>query len=772
MRKVLTILSSAALLLSLAGTAIAAPTRGDGGMPAPRSDNLSSPLADAQTASRQAALEAKLQGKAKAKGRALKAAGDKWVDFTCPVGSNSGACRGDHIFVVLAEFGTDIHPSYGGDPGPLHNEIEEPDRDTDNVTIWQADYNRAHYDDMYFNVMKDYYKAQSSGRYTFEGDVVDWVRVPYNEARYGGNFCGSSVCANVWFLIRDAVNIWTQAQLDAGMSVAQVQAYLRQFDKWDRYDHDGDGNFDEPDGYIDHFQIVHAGEGEETGGGAQGSDAIWSHRWYTAYQGIGTWGPADAPFGGMEIGGTGTYSQQGGPNATGLWVGDYTMQPENGGLGVFAHEYAHDLGLPDQYDTAGGENSSGFWTIMSSGSYLSKAGAEDLGSKPNGFNGWEKFQLGWATYTVGSAGFSSVHKLGQFENNKAGKGSWSTPQVLFVLLPDKEVELNLGDPYEGDHFFYSESGPNLDNSMYKEFTLPAGTVGLSAQARYDIEIDWDYAYLIVSTDGGSNWTNVDTNLSTDDNPNGQNFGNGITGSSGGSWVNLTADLSAYADDTVLVGFRYWTDSFVNPTGFEVDAIEITGQALEGAEDTTGWTLDGFVVSNGLESSSHFNAYVAEWRQYKGYDAGLKNGPYNFGFLDDPDLQNWVEHFPYQDGLLISYWDESQEDNNTSEHPGEGLLLPIDAHPEVEYRPDTWGVVRARILAYDSTFTLTPTDQITVHFSSQPLTIGPKAAVSVFDDSIQYWNPLTPLAGVKNPDTGTTMRILSINGGGSITIRVN
>ncbi|WP_345298486.1 immune inhibitor A domain-containing protein [Candidatus Villigracilis affinis] len=49
---------------------------------------------------------------------------------------------------------------------------------------------------------------------------------------------------------------------------------------------DGDGNFDEADGYIDHFQIVHAGVGEETGGGAQGEQAIWSHRWYTSYQGI------------------------------------------------------------------------------------------------------------------------------------------------------------------------------------------------------------------------------------------------------------------------------------------------------------------------------------------------------------------------------------------------------------------------------------------------------------------------------------------------------
>jgi len=132
----------------------------------------------------------------------------------------------------------------------------------------------------------------------------------------------------------------------------------------------------------------------------------------------------------------------------------------------------------------------------------------------------------------------------------------------------------------------------------------------------------------------------------------------------------------------------------------------------------------------------------------------------------------VEKFPYQDGILISYWDESQTDNNTSDHPGEGLILPIDAHPEVGYRPDNAAVLRARILSYDSTFTLGPTDAITLHFSSLPLTIGPKAGVSVFDDSIQYWNPLSPLAGVMNPNTGTTIRILKLNGDGTVTLRVN
>ena len=77
--------------------------------------------------------------------------------------------------------------TYGGAVGPLHNQIAPPNRAVDNTTIWQADYNKAHYEDMYFNQMVDYYARQSSGRYTIEGDVIDWVKVPYNEARYGYN---------------------------------------------------------------------------------------------------------------------------------------------------------------------------------------------------------------------------------------------------------------------------------------------------------------------------------------------------------------------------------------------------------------------------------------------------------------------------------------------------------------------------------------------------------------------------------------------------------
>lgn len=63
----------------------------------------------------------------------------------------------------------------------------------------------------------------------------------------------------------------------------------------------------------------------------------------------------------------------------------------------------------------------------------------------------------------------------------------------------------------------------------------------------------------------------------------------------------------------------------------------------------------------------------------------RTGPYNFGFLNSrPD---WVERFSYQDGLLISYWDASQSDDRTSAHNGEGLILPIDAHPKAMIRAD-------------------------------------------------------------------------------------
>ena len=67
---------------------------------------------------------------------------------------------------------------------------------------------------MYFNRMAKYFETQSSNRYSVDGDVTGWVKVPFNEARYGRNYCGGIVCNTSVVLVRDAMAIWVQQQLD------------------------------------------------------------------------------------------------------------------------------------------------------------------------------------------------------------------------------------------------------------------------------------------------------------------------------------------------------------------------------------------------------------------------------------------------------------------------------------------------------------------------------------------------------------------------------
>jgi immune inhibitor A len=129
------------------------------------------------------------------------------------------------------------------------------------------------------------------------------------------------------------------------------------------------------------------------------------------------------------------------------------------------------------------------------------------------------------------------------------------------------------------------------------------------------------------------------------------------------------------------------------------------------------------------------------------------------------LGDWVEHLPYQDGMLVNYWDTSQSNNNTRSHPGAGLLLPVDAHPTAMIRADG-GVWRNRMQTYDATFTLAPTDAITLHYLSQPSYHPSLPAVSVFDDTKSYYDLANPWGSVIVPNTGTQIRIQSISAQGN------
>jgi hypothetical protein len=86
---------------------------------------------------------------------------------------------------------------------------------------------------------------------------------------------------------------------------------------------------------------------------------------------------------------------------------------------------------------------------------------------------------------------------------------------------------------------------------------------------YDVEPDYDYIYVQLSTDGGNTYLNLPGNITTTSNPNGANQGNGITGSSGG-WIEGIFPLDSYVGRSVTLSLRYRTDGGIFYEGFYAD----------------------------------------------------------------------------------------------------------------------------------------------------------------------------------------------------------
>ncbi|GAB2498287.1 immune inhibitor A [Promicromonospora xylanilytica] len=766
-RRICAVGAGAALLLSTAVvpiTASAAPHAEDApphAAPA-KEDNRPDALAEKQTEKRQRAVDMVATGEAEVETRGKGSRASKVVEISPREYVQYGVEETAQLFSILVDFGDEVDDRYPDAPaGPAHNEIPEPAED-DNSTYWEPDFSREHFQEMFFTGLEDQggesfhgvYDEMSSGRFDLQGDVSDWVTVPYSTASYGTTESG----ADMTRFIQDTADAWYADQVAQGKTAEEIDAYLKSFDVWDRYDMDGDGITAEPDGYIDHFQAIHAGEGEEAGAP---ESAIWSHRWAVNQGGLGTDGPADfEKLGGIKIG------------DSDLWIRDYTTEPENGGLGVFAHEFGHDLGLPDYYDTNGGENGTGFWNLMSSGSWLGH-GDGTIGTTPNHMGATEKLFLGWLDYETVEAGESGRVDLGPSFH------ATTREQAAIVNLPDGVAREDLEVEAFDGKFAYSGTGNDLNNTFVSpSFTVPDGA-SLTAKVQYAIELDFDYAFAEISTDDGASWTALPNNLAAADDPNGTNPGNGITGSSDGAWVDLTADLADYAGQTASLRFRYSSDGGVAEKGLMIDDVTVGTAFAEDFEDAADWTADGFQVADadGTYEVTYSHYYVAENRVYGGYDATLKSGPYNFGWTSTNSDR--VEHYPYQDGLLIWYVNSRYGDNNTSQHPGGGQALPVDARPTSL----TWSdgsIARNRIQSFDSTFGLQKTDALSLHreVSETEMTrlfASKQRPVRTFDDSDpeRYYDPANPGHSVKVGGTGTTIKVLSQDTRrGHMTIQVN
>lgn len=221
----------------------------------------------------------------------------------------------------------------------------------------EANHSPLYYDDLLFNStagassMHNYYKEVSFNMTNITGMVAGsrWFSVSNNIKWYGEDYTDidsneTHADPNNWYIFKLAKE-----------AVIAADPYV----DYSQYDSDNDGE-------VDHLIIVHAGNGQESSGN---STDIWSHKW-SIYVWTGVW-------------------NLGYMTGDGVKVVSYTMQSESSPLGTFAHEFGHDLGLPDLYDIDYSSFGAGYWDIMASGSWLNS------GDTPSHLSVWSRYFLGW-----------------------------------------------------------------------------------------------------------------------------------------------------------------------------------------------------------------------------------------------------------------------------------------------------------------------------------------------------------------------------------------
>lgn len=200
----------------------------------------------------------------------------------------------------------------------------------------------------FFQKVQNYYKENSFDMFVPDFTLSPVISLPRSEASYGQN-CGADVACKVPLLISESISL-AEPLLDFT-------------------------NFDQ-------IMIYHAGYGEE----ANGTDnELWSLYF---------------PSSEMSYYGFGLI------NGDGQHFDGATIVPEQersaSALGVICHEYGHQIGLPDLYDTSvpGGRSTMGAWDLMDypwTGS--------PIGSNPPHLGAWSKRFLGFgSTVDVTSTG--------------------------------------------------------------------------------------------------------------------------------------------------------------------------------------------------------------------------------------------------------------------------------------------------------------------------------------------------------------------------------
>jgi hypothetical protein len=203
--------------------------------------------------------------------------------------------------------------------------------------------------------------------------------------------------------------------------------------------------------------------------------------------------------------------------------------------------------------------------------------------------------IGWYPFDEQAAVHQYAGDYTQFEGGR---------DLTIDFAGSTKAPMIAAQSHSGQYFMWSNRADVADLRLQREFDLSGvKNATLKYWTWYDLEKDWDYAYVSVSEDGGQTWQLVKAPSMTDSNPVNSNYGWGYTGKSGGSdraeWIQESIDLTPYAGKKVIVAFDVINDLAVNRPALALDDMEVPEIAYrtDFEQDDGGWQPAGWIRTN-------------------------------------------------------------------------------------------------------------------------------------------------------------------------------
>ena len=182
--------------------------------------------------------------------------------------------------------------------------------------------------------------------------------------------------------------------------------------------------------------------------------------------------------------------------------------------------------------------------------------------------------------------------------------------IVIRFEGQKETSILPATP-DTDRCWWSNRGDSISSTLTRSVDLSGvDSATLEFRIWFDIEDQWDYGYVQVSTDQSNTWDILRAPATTPRNPVGNSFGPGYTGNSDG-WLQQRVDLDSYTGQKVLLRFHYVTDLAVNDTGLCIDDISVPEVDFSDKDSTdAGWQADGF-ISIDNKAPQHYAVRIVE-----------------------------------------------------------------------------------------------------------------------------------------------------------------